>query len=159
MSDLFEGKENTEAHRGSIVIFDLDGTLANAEHRIHLITGEKKNWEEFYDLADKDTPIHNIRTLCNELEAFCEIIIVTARNKKTELATRKWLKKYHIRYNSLIFVRSKDNRLKDYDLKEQWLQSFARKDKIWLVVEGRKKVGKMWRDNGLTCLQCVEGDY
>ena len=40
----------------NIVICDIDGTVANNEHRQHLLKGFK-TWDAFFNALDKDTPI------------------------------------------------------------------------------------------------------
>lgn len=42
-----------------IYIFDIDGTLANIEHRVHILSSKeyKDKWRVFYGLCDRDAPI------------------------------------------------------------------------------------------------------
>jgi len=40
----------------NIIIFDLDGTLALIEHRVHHITSEKPDWTAFYAACADDLP-------------------------------------------------------------------------------------------------------
>jgi phosphoglycolate phosphatase-like HAD superfamily hydrolase len=37
-------------------IFDIDGTLADATHRLHHVTGSNRNWDAFFQEAAHDTP-------------------------------------------------------------------------------------------------------
>ena len=39
------------------IIFDLDGTLADAAPRLHYIQNTPKDWDSFFAESDKDTPI------------------------------------------------------------------------------------------------------
>ena len=36
------------------IVFDLDGTLANIEHRLHHLQGEKKDWDGFHKACYED---------------------------------------------------------------------------------------------------------
>jgi len=42
-----------------VIIFDIDGVLADASHRIHYIDGNasQKDWSAFYEACDDDEPI------------------------------------------------------------------------------------------------------
>ena len=40
----------------NIIIFDLDGTLALIEHRVHHITAETPDWQAFYAACVDDLP-------------------------------------------------------------------------------------------------------
>ena len=159
MSEMFQGNESSPAHRGNIVVFDLDGTIADLDHRLHLIQSKPPDWDAFYKQCPDDKPIHPVRVLCNEMELICEVIILTARRQNEQLATRKWLKDNKVRYNQLTMLRPDGNKENDYVLKQRWLESFEDRDRIWFIVDDRDQVVKMWRENGITCLQPRQGDY
>lgn len=38
-----------------VILIDLDGTLANCDHRRHFVEGTKKNWSDFYQNMAFDT--------------------------------------------------------------------------------------------------------
>ena len=38
------------------IIFDMDGTLMNIEHRRHHVSGDKKDWQAFKNATVADTP-------------------------------------------------------------------------------------------------------
>ena len=44
-------------------IVDLDGTLANCDHRLHHIDGAKKNWDLFFQECSDDTVIQPMLNL------------------------------------------------------------------------------------------------
>jgi hypothetical protein len=47
----------------------------------------------------------------------------------------------------------------DEILKKEMLDTFVNIDDVFLVVDDRDKVVKMWREEGLTCFQVAEGDF
>ena len=47
----------------------------------------------------------------------------------------------------------------DEILKKKMLDTFVDIDDVFLVVDDRNKVVKMWRDLGLTTFQVAEGDF
>lgn len=78
------------------VIFDIDGTLANAEHRLHFITDpdKAKDWENF--LSDEqvanDAPIDQIWTVLHALaSARHKILFITGRPARQRKLTIDWL--------------------------------------------------------------------
>ena len=57
-------------------------------------------------------------------------------------------------------MRPDDSRIKDYDLKEGWLEEVRLEGGfVTAVFEDRRQVVDMWRANGVTCYQVAEGDY
>ena len=140
------------------VIVDLDGTLANIDHRVHLVRREKPDWDAFYAACDKDTP----NEWCVELiRAFIRVgapvVIVSARRQEEEKKTREWLSRMFeiiLPGPKLRLLRGPGNHEPDTVLKKRWLDSFGREN-ILFVVDDRQKVVDMWRAEGLTCLQCA----
>ena len=52
-----------------IVIFDIDGTLADVSERIHHVEKKPKNWNAFFQGMAQDKAIHSMVRLCNILYA------------------------------------------------------------------------------------------
>lgn len=137
------------------IVIDLDGTLANVDHRRHLVSGKHRNYEAFHALLGQDPPndwcVSIMRHFWNMGH---EVAIVSARPKSCETATRAWLEKHGVKFNGLYLLRPDGDSTPDQELKRSWLQSYG-KDQILFVVDDRQKVVDMWRSEGLTCLQCA----
>lgn len=141
-----------------IVIVDLDGTLANVDHRLNLVRRKKKWFDRFYDLCHKD----KINEWCKELilgmlSAGHEIKIVSARPQKTFMVTGKWLLDNGIPSTrvTLNLLRKDMDFTPDNELKQKWVNSKAvDKSRVLFVVDDRQRVVDMWRKEGLICLQC-----
>ena len=75
-------------YKRKAIIFDIDGTLANNEHRQHFLIEETKNWEEFFRNMSKDSPIEPIRTVCASLIANREMVrsLVAIRRSTSSFA-------------------------------------------------------------------------
>lgn len=141
------------------VIFDIDGTLADLTHRLPHIKNRKKDWDKFHDLCTEDTPIQPMIDLCKVLsKAEYIIFMVSGRMEKTRKLTEDWLMKHDMSYTSLHLRPDGDYRPDD-DLKREIL-GYLREDwpqaDIQFVVDDRTRVVKMWREQGLICLQCAE---
>ena len=151
-----------ENHGGAImgkriIIADLDGTLSDYGHRIHLY--KDKNYKAFNKAGINDKPIENI---CNILRMLqdeeTEIVIMTARDETCRKDTSKWLRLNDVPYDRLIMRPLKDMS-SDPDCKRKLFDdNFDYKD-IWFVLEDRQSVVDMWRGEGLTCLQVAPGDF
>lgn len=142
------------------VIFDIDGTLANIEHRLHYVTDGKKDWDAFHAGIVNDIPNVNITTLLAGMKTLgYRIIITTARFEKYRQQTEKWLSDNLILYHDM-FMRPDGDHRPDYDIKEDMLRGLQiGRDNILFVVDDRTSVVEMWRRNGITVLQCAKGDF
>ena len=142
------------------IIVDIDGTLANVDHRRHFVEGEEKDWSSFF-AAMKDDPLNNwcktIMDLYGQYGYY--IILVTGRPKKYKKDTLIWLAKYGI-WNDALYMRPDENHDNDDEIKrriyEERIEPFYDVD---FVIDDRDKVVKMWREMGLVCLQCDYGAF
>jgi hypothetical protein len=139
------------------VVVDLDGTLANIDHRTHLVKKEKPEWDAFYAACDKDTPNDWCVNLINALLVDTyRVVIVSARRRDTMDKTQRWLKEvFPLRLPGLVLLRKDNDHSEDTELKREWLRTYGR-EKILFVVDDRQKVVDMWRSEGLVCLQCYQ---
>lgn len=139
------------------VIVDLDGTLANIDHRLHFIKCEKPDWDSFYAACMNDTSNDWCVALIQSLTIGYprDVKIVSARSRVVEKETRSWIKDV-LGENpavELIMLRADGDYTPDDDLKMEWLKKFG-KENILFVVDDRQRVVDMWRKEGLVCLQC-----
>lgn len=153
----------------NIAIFDLDGTLANIEHRLHYIEPTlaakvndlvRPNWPAFFAACDRDEPIHEIIEIMLALHSVgVEIWIVSGRSDAVIIQTRDWLRRHAFVPDKLL-LRPSDNHESDEKLKENWIKDGTIKvDQVMCVFEDRKRVVDMWRRNGLRVLQVAEGEF
>ena len=141
-----------------IVIFDIDGTLADVSERIHYLKRKPKNWDAFFQGMAQDKAIHSMVRLCNILHASgIEIILCSGRNEQYRQETITWLARQGVPYHDLLLRKDKDRR-SDTVVKREML-AMMDKSKILFVVEDRSQVVEMWRSEGLVCLQCAPGEF
>ena len=134
-----------------LVIFDIDGTLADISERIHYIKRKPKNWNAFNESMAKDKAIHSMIRLCNILYASgLQIILCSGRNERSRPETVEWLAKQGVNYHELL-LRLDSDYCPDSVVKRELIQSMD-KSKILFVVEDRSRVVEMWRSEGLVCL-------
>lgn len=143
---------------GTSIIVDVDGTLADLAHRRHFLEGPKKDWDGFFANVSDDQLIKSIAQLVRSIEDMDDIIIVSGRPiDKCGIATEDWLIKHGVPFYHL-FMRQGGDFRPDTVVKQEILDRLP-KDKIKFVLDDRNSVVKMWRDNGLTCLQVADGDF
>lgn len=142
------------------VIFDIDGTICDLTHRRHHVANKPKNWAAFNAGICADKPNEPIVRLLHTLsDSDHEIVLCSGREAVFRQVTEEWLARHKVCYAALYMRPAKDYRddgtvkgeLLDQILKDGW--------EPWLVVDDRSRVVKMWRERGLTCLQCADGDF
>ena len=141
---------------GKIVICDIDGTLADCDHRLKYVK-EEKNWDTFFALMDKDTLREGVASMLKLTYADKIIVIVTGRPDSYRDVTEAWLKKYDIKYDALYMRRASDRR-PDYIVKQEILDKHIPKDRVEIVIDDRQQVVTMWRNNGLPVIDVSEGN-
>lgn len=141
------------------VIFDIDGTLADLTHRLHFVTGDRRDWGAFFEGMADDGCYADIRDLVFALgRDGNRILLCSGRPDNYRAATETWLSNHDIPYDAL-YMRPADDTRPDFIVKAQLLAGM-REDgyEPWLTIDDRPSVVSMWREQGLTCLQCRDWD-
>ena len=169
-------------HNKKTIIFDLDGTLAIIDKRREksLKPNGKLDWDKFaspvsiMDWDEPNWPVIKMAQLFNH-HGF-KIVIFSGRNDRSFHSTSDWLKIHQVPFDLLVMrpdkfksdswpiadgnPATKDMRfMPDEILKKKMLDTFVDIDDVFLVVDDRNKVVKMWRDLGITTFQVAEGDF
>jgi hypothetical protein len=141
-----------------IVIFDIDGTLADVSERIHHLKRKPRNWSAFFAGMAQDKAIHSMVRLCNLLYASgLQIVLCSGRSEGHRDETVEWLAQKGVNYHDLLLRKDRDHR-SDTIVKREMLETID-KSKVLFVVEDRSRVVAMWRSEGLVCLQCAPGEF
>lgn len=140
-------------------IIDVDGTISNPAHRKHLIEKEKptkEDWHKFFMTADGDAPNEWCITLTRALAASgLEIVFLTGRPEVARGVTDLWLRK-HARVPFHLYMRPDGDRRHDTEVKTQiYRQDIAPTFDVLFAIDDRGSVVDMWRELGVTCLQCA----
>lgn len=159
---MIEKKEKKQA-----IIVDLDGTLANCDHRLHYLKGEKKDWKSFFENIDYDQINLNVLTVVKHFHDLNHgVLIVTGRPRACHEKTVQWLRKYlmsFVKSRSIdfdLFMRKDGDYQPDQSFKQQVYEHLIAPDyDVKLVLEDRDQVVKMWRSLGLECWQVAEGNF
>jgi hypothetical protein len=145
------------------VIFDIDGTLLNIEHRLHFLKQSPKDWKSFRDpeLKRLDEPIVPVIDLFNALYyGGHTLILASGRTKDEEYDTRKTLKQWipgiteavepGVDYEIPGWFRSINDYREDSIVKAGYLSEMKMHGyNPTLVFDDRPSVIRMWREQGL----------
>lgn len=143
----------------SSVIFDLDSTLSNPGHRLHLIVKDMEkrqwdgpNWDLFHERGALDPGNPHIILLARLLHQEFKIVVMTGRPNNHREATLKWLEQHGVPVDLLLMREYGDWRL-DTLVKQDLLdQLIASGYMPFLAVDDRRDVATMFRKNGIPCL-------
>ncbi|MBP3954381.1 AAA family ATPase [Gemmata sp. G18] len=87
-----------------------------------------------------------------------KIILVSGRSDAVQQETKEWLGRNGVPYSELHMRPAGDYR-QDFIIKSEILDNLlAAGNEIAFVVDDRPSVVAMWRERGLTCLQCRDWD-
>lgn len=132
-------------------IVDVDGTVANLDHRLHFLNQQPKNWKMFSSAEQlaKDNPIVPVIEVVNALWPFNDIVIVTAREgtQNAQNATINWLNQHDIPFNQIFFRKERDYR-PDEIIKSEIYDEIEHHWEIKAVFDDRPAVVEMLRNRG-----------
>ena len=144
------------------VIFDVDGTLMDIEHRRHFVTQRPKDFDAFRDpeVVMQDTPNKEIFALAKALkDAGNRIIVSTGRNKRQRATTLKQLMMNGLVFDAM-YMRGDTDFRPDDELKKGFLIKMKEDGfNPVMAVDDRQQVVDMFRAEGLRVLQVDRGDF
>lgn len=157
-SDIKEMIKNKAEHvtgGKSVILVDMDATLCLNT------SGRPFYGENSASGMLKDTPVEEICHLVRKMGENCLVFIVTGREGTPEVvdATKEWLKKNGI-ISDAIFFRPVGDYSSGSDCKRRiYEENIKGKYNVQFVLDDNSKCVKMWREQGLICLQPNEGKF
>lgn len=146
---------------GKVIVFDIDGTLANVDHRRHWVASKPRNWAAWNASMPNDIPHDDIVWMWSAFAHMPNnrIILASGRGEDHRSVTEQWLAKHGIFYDALYMRAAKDNR-KDSIVKVEFLQQI-RYDygNPWLWFDDRQQVVDAIRAEGVRVCQVAPGDF
>lgn len=166
----------------NLIVVDIDGTLANIDHRLHFIkersdadSPEKDAslWDAFFEACDRDEPIFDVIAVVDALrevfnprtgKSLYKIVFVTGRSESIRGKTCIWLKHYlgadlSVMSDDLLMRKEGDHR-PDHIVKLEVFRKYGYKfEDVICVFEDRNAVVEAWRKKGVTVLQSADGDF
>jgi len=143
-------------------VFDLDGVLANADHRQHLLTpkpGQRKNWKRFFEKAGEDLLIEEVAALTVLLDDSLQRVLLTARPTTIRDLTVDWLGRHSIRWDLLVMRRDGDYSPSP-DAKRHAVEQLRDHGfQLLLAFDDDRRNVDMFHEAGVPCIYIHSGYY
>ena len=128
----------------NIVICDIDGTVANNDHRQHFLEG-KKDWDGFFSNLINDKPIHQIINKVKDLESQGnKIAFLTGRPERYRAETKRWLDIY-FSFEYLLLMRKDNDRRDKQKIKLEIFENNFTTDQITICFENDLGLIELWK--------------
>lgn len=136
------------APQRSLIVFDIDGVVADVTHRLHLLTSHPKQWEAFFAAAADDPPLQPGVDLVSEYSANYDIAWLTGRPERNRTLTEAWLTRHGLRNDPLLMRPDRDHR-PARQAKRDHLRRLRRTREIAMVIDDDPAVIAMLAEEGL----------
>jgi hypothetical protein len=87
---------------GPTVVFDIDGVLADATDRQHLLERPHRDWDAFFEACGADALIEEVARLLEVIDADHRIVLLTGRPLWVQRHTVEWLDRHRLRWDLLV---------------------------------------------------------
>jgi phosphoglycolate phosphatase-like HAD superfamily hydrolase len=146
----------------TLVCFDLDGTLADIEHRLGFVRSKPKNWPAFDAGIPNDAVNLPVAEVFHSLKAAGnEIIFASGRNERTRDVTMKWLQDNGLwDYRSKLYMRKADDYRSDDIVKDEIIDEivadYGKLPDMWF--DDRPRVVRAVRKRGIFVFDVYQGE-
>ncbi len=143
------------------VFCDIDGTIANCDHRRAYLDGTKAGSRKFHREMGDDTPKQDVIDTFHALQDSGLFgVLVSARSERDRQQTELWLTFNKIRYLKLMMRPMDQADWDDTVVKLHMLRRLRAEgfDPV-VVLDDRDSVVDMWRAEGVTCIQVAPGAF
>ena len=144
---------------GEVVVFDIDGVLADASARQHFLKGVRPDWDAFFERCNEDPLIEEAARLLHVIDDRYSIVLLTGRPVSVMDATIAWLGRYQLRWNLLImrdygdYAAARDFKAREiFGIREAGLVPV-------LAFEDDSRNVEMFQANGIPCVYMHSGYY
>lgn len=144
---------------GPAVVFDMDGVLADASGRQHLLERPYRDWDAFFAACGEDPLIDEVACLLRVLDPELHVVLLTARPIRVQRQTLGWLQRMGLRWDLLImrdygdYEASRNFKRRTVDELRQ-----ARIDPHLAFEDDRRNVA-MFRSANIPCIYIHSGYY
>ncbi|PSL02071.1 hypothetical protein CLV30_11126 [Haloactinopolyspora alba] len=135
-----------------LAVIDIDGVLADVEHRIHHLRGRPKNWAGFFASMGSDPPYTEGLDMAAQLAADHTIVYLSGRPERTRAVTQSWLAT-HKAPTGRVMLRPDDDRRPARLFKIGVLKRLAAQRSVALLVDDDPAVCTAAREAGFEVRQ------
>lgn len=140
-----------------LVVFDIDGVLADVRHRVHFLAAPGPDWNAFFVAAVNDPPLTDGLALVQEAAREAEVAYLTGRPERCRADTLGWLRLHQLPQGRLVMRRDDDRRPARL-VKPPTLRELARGRTVALVVDDDLLVCDAYEAAGWTVLRATWAD-
>lgn len=138
----------------ALVVFDIDGVLADVAHRLHHLERRPKDWAAFFAAAGDDPVLRNGVDLAHELAESRPVLYLTGRPEWLRRTTEDWLARHELPAGGLLMRRHGDRRPARV-AKLELLREVASRQPVHVVVDDDPAVVAGLRDAGFPVLHAT----
>jgi beta-phosphoglucomutase-like phosphatase (HAD superfamily) len=147
---------------GPAVVFDIDGVLADAAARQHLLEDSRtrrRNWNAFFDAAGEDEVIAEVARLTELLDRDLLLVLLTARPVRIRDLTLAWLDRHDLRWDLLV-MRADGDFSPSPDMKRTAVRELqAAGLDLRLAFEDDRRNVEVFHAEGVPCVYIHSGYY
>jgi hypothetical protein len=143
-------------------VFDLDGVLANGDHRQHLLNpegGKKKDWKTFFSRAGEDLLIEEVASLTVLLDPSLYRVLLTARPTTIQDLTIQWVSRHSIQWDLLVMRPNREFSPSPVAKRNAVNELRAYGFDILLALDDDRRNVDMFHELGIRCLYIHSGYY
>lgn len=140
-----------------LAVFDLDGVLADVDHRVHLLHRQPPAWDAFFRAAAADPVLPEGQELVLEAARDCDVLYLTGRPERCRADSVRWLSRHGLPDGRMVMRADRDRRPAAV-AKPGWLADAARGRIVAVVVDDDPAVCSAYRKAGWPVLWATWAD-
>lgn len=131
-----------------LAVFDVDGVVADVQHRLHHLARTPKDWTAFFAAARRDPPLADGVALARQYQQTHHLVWLTGRPERLRQVTAAWLAAQDLP-NEWLLMRPAADRRPAKDFKADQLAYLRTQAEIGVVVDDDPEVVTRLRSRGL----------
>lgn len=135
-------------------VFDIDGVLADVEHRLHHLRPPHRRWRAFFADAADDPPLADGVQRAHEAATTHALVYVSGRPERLRQLTQSWLDQHGLPAGALL-LRPNHDRRPARVLKPEIVAHVSRQGQVALVVDDDLAVCQALRALGYPVVQAT----
>ena len=146
-----------------LICFDIDGTLANIEHRLDYVRSKPKNWKAFDAGMPNDKVNEPVARVFHSIIASDfnnDIVLASGRNERSRQATEDWLELNGLGHYDKLYMRKADDYRSDDIVKDEIIDEivadYGKLPDIWF--DDRPRVVRAVRKRGIFVFDVYQGE-
>ena len=128
------------------VVVDLDGTIADCEHRRHFVAQTPKDWRGFFaHMSEDPLRVEVASMVIDYYNRMHQIIYVSARPEDYRDVTLQWLKDKNMSFGWTLLMRKSGDKRPDVEVKQEIYDTYLKRYPIEVVIDDRPQVlSEVW---------------